>query len=111
MKLIKHVLIRILVVVIPLTALYLFSIWAFEENRHKEHPTDVGLEIAVLLASILFFLFIIFLIDFIIRLVRKEYKIAVTDIPFLLLFLIPCLYISCLFSGEGFYCDFLTHLF
>ncbi|WP_407481714.1 hypothetical protein [Elizabethkingia meningoseptica] len=110
MKILKHFLIRLLITVIPLAGLYIYAGIAFRENKQKEHPTDVGLGIAFLLIFILSTLFICFIIDFIVRLLKKDYKVALTDIPFLLFFLIPVLYLNCLWSGGGAFCGWLTSL-
>lgn len=104
MKITKHILIRILAVVIPLLLLYFYSEMAIEENRKREHRTDVGLGIAILFVFVMIFLIGGFIVDFIVRISKKQYSIAVIDVPFLILFLIQVLYISCQFSGKAFYC-------
>ncbi|REC44498.1 hypothetical protein [Chryseobacterium sp. 5_R23647] len=105
MKITKHIIIRILAVAIPLLLLYFYSEMAFEANRQREHRTDVGLGIAFLLVFVLIILMVGFITDSIIRIYKKEYSIALINVPFLLLFLIPVLYISCQFSSEAFYCQ------
>lgn len=105
MKITKHIIIRILAVAIPLLLLYFYSEMAFEANRQREHRTDVGLGIAFLLVFILIILMVGFITDSIVRIYKKQYSIALINIPFLLLFLIPVLYISCQFSSEAFYCQ------
>lgn len=105
MKITKHIIIRILAVAIPLLLLYFYSEMAFEANRQREHRTDVGLGIAFLLVFVLIILMIGFITDSIIRIYKKQYSIALINVPFLLLFLIPVLYISCQFSSEAFYCQ------
>lgn len=104
MKIAKHIIIRILAVAIPLLLLYFYSEIAIEENRKREHRTDVGLGIAVMFVFVLIILIVGFITDFIVRIFRKQYSIAWIDIPFLILFLIPILYITCQFSSEAFYC-------
>jgi Ca2+/Na+ antiporter len=110
MKIIKHFLIRLLITAVPLLGLYFYAEMAFEANRMKEHPTDVGLGIAFLLIFILFVLCIGFGIDFIRRLRKKDYKIAMIDIPFLLPFIFIVLYFSCLMTSGGCFCDFIINL-
>ncbi|WP_315057028.1 hypothetical protein [Chryseobacterium indoltheticum] len=105
MKITKHIIIRILAVAVPLLLLYFYSEMAFEANRQREHRTDVGLGIAFLLVFVLIILLVGFITDFIVRIYKKQYSIAMINVPFLLLFLIPVLYISCLFSREAFYCQ------
>ncbi|MDN3691787.1 hypothetical protein QWZ06_05735 [Chryseobacterium tructae] len=109
MKILKPFLKRLLVTAIPLICLYIFAEIAFQNNRKKEHPTDVGLGIALLLTFILFSLFIGFMTDFIIRLRKKEYKTALIDLPFLLCFIIPALYLSCLWSGGDGFCNWMLN--
>jgi hypothetical protein len=103
MEIFKSFLKRFLIVAIPLLGLYYFSELAFEANRQKEHPTDVGLGIAIFLFFILFILFLGFVIDTIIRIVKKEHKTILINVIFLLPFLILILYIGTLFSGGPFY--------
>lgn len=105
MKITIHIIIRILAVVIPLLLLYFYSEMAFEANRQREHRTDVGLGIAFLLVFVLIILMVGFITDSIIRIYKKQYSIVLINVPFLLLFLIPVLYISCQFSSEAFYCQ------
>lgn len=107
MKLFKAFLIRLLITAIPLLALYAYAEIAFQANREKEHPTDVGLGIAILLAFIAMALFIGFLADLILRLVRKEYKIALINIPFLIPFIIIITYISCQMTSRECFCGWL----
>lgn len=102
----NHFLIRLLIVVIPLTAIYFFAKLAFEENRRKEHPTDVGLGIAIISFNVFIILFIGFLVEFIKRIKKKQYDIALIDVLFLLLFFVPILYIHCQMGGCcNFFCD------
>ena len=103
MNLLKSFLIRLFVVIVPLLGLYYYSEIAFEANRNREHPTDVGLGMAVFLFFILLFLFVGFTIDIIIRFVKKEYKIVMIDTIFLLPFVFLLLYIATLFSGGPLY--------
>lgn len=102
MQFLKHFLIRLLIVAVPLTALYFYAQMAFKANRQKEHPTDVGLGIALLLCAVLMVLGIALLTDLIVRIAKKQYTVALSNIPFLLLFLIPILYIACNMSS---YCE------
>jgi purine-cytosine permease-like protein len=107
MKLIKPILIRFLIVVLPLLILYFYSQMAFKANREREHPTDAGLGIAFLLVFILIVLAIGFVADFIKCLRRKQYKTAWIDFCFLLLFTIPILYIGCLMTSRDCFCGWL----
>jgi membrane protease YdiL (CAAX protease family) len=104
---IKPFIIRLLFVAVPLLLLYFYAQMAFEANRHKEHPTDAGLGIAILLVFILIVLFIGFLVDFIKNLRRKQYKIAGFDFCLLLLFTIPVIYIGCLMTSRDCFCGWL----
>ncbi|MFC0425901.1 hypothetical protein [Chryseobacterium scophthalmum] len=104
MKITRHIIIRILAVAIPMLLLYFYSEIAIEANRQREHRTDVGLGIAFLFAFVLIILLVGFITDSIVRIFKKQYSVALINVPFLLLFLIPVLYISCQFSGEVFYC-------
>jgi hypothetical protein len=92
-NLLKHFLIRLLIVAIPLTALYFFAQMSFEANKRREHPVDAGLGIAILLFFILCLLFIGLVIDSAYRIRKRQNKIALTNLPFLLLFSIPIVYI------------------
>jgi predicted permease len=107
MKLIKPFLIRLLIVAVPLLGLYCFAQMAFKANRSSEHPTDPGLGIAFLLIFILIILFIGFIIDFIRRLRYKQYQLAAIDSFFLLLFMIPIVYIGCLIASRDCFCKWL----
>lgn len=89
----KHFGIRLLIVAIPLTALYFFAQMSFEANKRREHPVDAGLGIAILFFFISCVLFIGFITDTAYRIKTKQHKIALTNVPFLLLFIIPILYI------------------
>lgn len=107
MKLLKAFLLRLLIVSIPLLALYCYAEIAFEANRKKEHPTDAGLGIVVLLAFILIILFVGFLVDLLVRLSKKEYKIALINVPFLIPFVIFIIYIGCLMASRECFCGWL----
>jgi len=107
MKLIKPILIRLLTVAVPLLILYFYAQMAFKANRQREHPTDAGLGIAVLLVFILVVLAIGFITDFIKCLRRKQCKTAWIDFGFLLLFTIPILYIGCLMASRDCFCGWL----
>lgn len=110
MKILKQFLIRLTIVTIPLIGLYFYAQLTFEANQQKEHRTDVGLGIAILLVLLLLLLFIGFVIDFIVKLQKKEYKIALTDVPFLLAFIFFIFYFGCLLMGD--YCEdcFCNHI-
>ncbi|WP_211196184.1 hypothetical protein [Flavobacterium sp. H122] len=103
MNILKSFLKRLFIVIVPFLGLYYYSEIAFEANRQKEHPTDAGLGIAVFLFFILFFLFLGFIIDTILRIVKKEHKTVLINIIFLLPFLFLILYIATLFSGGSLY--------
>ncbi|KAA0127399.1 hypothetical protein FY557_13570 [Chryseobacterium sp. SN22] len=93
MKFIKNFLIRLLIIGTPLLVLYGYSQAVFEANRKKEHPTDAGLGIAYLLFIILALMITGLITDLIIRIRNKQYAAAASDLPFIILFLIPVLYI------------------
>lgn len=107
MKIFTLFLKRLLITAIPLVGLFIFAEIAFQNNREKEHPTDVGLGIALLLTFILFSLSIGFMTDLVIRLRKKEYKTALTDLPFLVCFIIPAVYLACLWSGGDGFCNWM----
>jgi len=107
MSITRHLLLRLVIVTIPLLVLYFFSELAFKVNRQKVHPTDVGLGIALLLAFVLIILFIGFIADLIIRLRKKQYPIAIMNIPFLLAFSAPILNIVCLMTSRGCFCSWI----
>ncbi len=105
----KSFLKRLLIVSIPLLSLYYFSEMVFKANREREHPTDAGLGIAILLFFILLIFFVGFTVDTIIRFRQKQYQIAMVNAIFLSPFLFFILYIATLFSGGPFY-DFFKKL-
>lgn len=107
MKLLKAFLLRLLIVAIPLLALYFYAEIAFEANREKEHRTDAGLGIVVLLAFILIILFVGFVVDLLVSLNSKEYKIALINVPFLIPFVIFIIYIGCLMASRECFCGWL----
>lgn len=90
MKIIKPILIRLLIVAVPLLALYFDAVI----GRQSEN-SYVGYGSAYLLIIILTALLIGFLIDLIIK--RKQYKIVWIDVCFLLLFLISLIGLFLLF--------------
>ena len=94
---------RLSIVSVPLLGLYYYSEIAFEAHRQKEHPTDVGLGIAIFLFFILFFLFLGFIMDTILRIIKKEHKTVLINVIFLLPFLFLILYIATLFGGGPLY--------
>lgn len=106
-KVIKHFLLNTLIVILPLAGLYVYAEIAFKENKKKEHPTDVGLGIAIFLFFILISLFIFFIVDTIKQYRRKEYKLMAISILFISLFTVPILNIHCLMGGDIFFCDML----
>lgn len=109
----KHFLIRLLIISIPLGILYGYSQMAFEANRQKEHTTDVGLGVAIILFFLLCFMAIGLIADFIIRLRTKQKTIALSNLPFLALFSIPILYIHCQMGDycENCFCSWFINLF
>ncbi|MDR2235894.1 MAG: hypothetical protein LBE92_07200 [Chryseobacterium sp.] len=110
MKIVKPFLIRLLITAIPLIVIWFWADMAFKANRQKEHPTDVGLGMAVVLFFVLAALLFGFITDCIARLIKKDYKTALIDLPFLIFFLLPILYLNCLWSGGGDFCEWLTHI-
>ena len=113
MELLKHFLIRFLIIGLPLIGLYFYSQIAFEANLNKEHPVDAGLGIAILIFTVLFIMFVGLFIDLGVRMIKKQNKIALTNVPFLLLFIIPISYIGCQFTTncEDCFCSWLINLF
>ena len=107
MKLLKAFTVRLLIVVIPLIAYYFYTEIAFKANRESEHPVDAGLGMVILLAFILIIMCIGFIVDLLVRLSRKEYKIALINLPFLIPFVIFIIYIACLMSSRECFCGWL----
>ncbi|MBO0592503.1 hypothetical protein I2486_13940 [Cellulophaga sp. E16_2] len=95
----KKIIVRIVIIALPLVTLYAYFLMESEANSRKEHPTDVGLGIAIMLFFILTVLVIGFSIDLIKRLHKKHYKVAFIDLSFLSLFILPILYINCQMGG------------
>lgn len=112
MEIFKSFLKRLLITGLPLLGLYFFAQISFESNSRREHPTDAGLGIAILLFIILFLMTVGLLKDLVVRIKRKQYKVAATNIPFLLLFLFPILYIKCQMSDycEDCFCSWLIDI-
>lgn len=107
MKILKSVLKRLLISGVPFILLYFYSQFAIAANMQREHRTDVGLGIAFLFFFIMIILFIGFMVDLLQRLRRKEYQIAMTDVPFLLAFLFLILYIGCLMTSRACFCNWM----
>lgn len=107
MKTLKHFLIRLLIILVPLVGSYFYAQIAFEENRQREHRTDAGFGIAFLLIFFLFILFVGFLFDFIIKLRTKQFKIVWIDLSFLLIFTIPIMYLVCLMTSRDCFCSWI----
>ena len=99
MKILQKFLVRILIAGVPLIGLYFYSKIAFEANTKREHPTDVGLGIGFLLFAILVLMSFGFIVDFIIRIKNKQYETSLINIPFLIIFSFPILYIKCQMSS------------
>lgn len=104
-KTIKHIAIQLLIILLPLGGLYLFAQHTFEENSKRQHRTDAGLGIAILLFFILAILFIYFVANTIVKYRKKEYKLLAINCVFLLIFALSILNIHCLIGGELFICD------
>ncbi|WP_268849363.1 hypothetical protein [Flavobacterium aestivum] len=90
-----HFFARFLILSIPLVGLYFFAQMSFKANREREHPVDAGLGIAFLLFFILCAMFIGLTIDSAYRIRKKQFNIALTNLPFFLLFTLPILYLYC----------------
>jgi hypothetical protein len=90
-----HFFVRFLIVSLPLLGLYFIAQMSFKANREREHPVDAGLGIAILLFFMLCFMFVGLIIDSAYRIRKKQFNIALTNLPFLLLFTFPILYIYC----------------
>lgn len=110
MSLKKHLLIRLLATIVPLLLLYGYAQIAFEANRNREHRTDAGLGIAFLLFFILTILFIGFMIDLIVRYRKKEFKVMLLNLPFLIPLLLFVSYIACLITSRCIFCEWLIGL-
>ncbi|WP_075343365.1 hypothetical protein [Tenacibaculum agarivorans] len=104
-KLILYVIRKLLVIVIPLLCLYVYAQLVFAENHKKEHPTDVGLGIAIVLFFILSILVVIFLADVLKHFKQREFVLLAIDVFFLILLCIPVLNIDCLMGGDFFFCE------
>ncbi|WP_158976242.1 hypothetical protein [Cellulophaga sp. L1A9] len=90
---------RFVIIASPLVILYSYFQMESKANSTKEHPTDVGLGIAIMLFFILVVLAIGFSIDLIKRCSKKQYKVAFIDLSFLSLLVLPILYINCQMGG------------
>ena len=110
MNLLKSFLTRLFIVAVPILGLYFYSEIVFEANRQKEHPTDAGMGIAILLILLLSCLFVGFVINTIIKFRKKEYPIVMVNAIFLSPFLFLLLYLQCLFVGGDGFCEFITKL-
>ena len=110
MNLLKSFLTRLFIVAVPILGLYFYSEIVFEANRQKEHPTDAGMGIAILLFLLLLCLFLGFVINTIIKFRKKEYPIVMVNAIFLSPFLFLILYLQCLFVGGDGFCEFITKL-
>lgn len=83
MKTFNRLIKRLLIIVIPLLALYVFTQKTFGSNRQSAHPVDAGMGIAILLMALLVLCFIGFTIDLIKRIVNKDRAGAIIDAVFL----------------------------
>lgn len=107
MKLLKAFLVRLFCATIPLLAIYAYAEMAFRANRKSEHPTDVGLGIAMLLTLVATALFIGFLVDLVKKLRLKDYKTALIDVAFLIPFVLVITYIVCQMTSRECLCGWL----
>jgi len=96
---------RVFIIASPLACLFFYAENAFAENQKKEHPTDVGLGIAILLFFILSILVVIFLADVLKHFKQREFVLLAIDVFFLILLYIPILNIHCLMGGDFFFCE------
>ena len=103
----KAFLLRLLLYVIPIIGLYLFAQLAIEDSRQQEHRTDVGFGIVVVSAMVLAFMSACLVADMLARIVKKEYKIALMDLLFLLPSIIFVIYIGCLMASRECFCGWL----
>ncbi|WP_300673340.1 hypothetical protein [Soonwooa sp.] len=102
--LLKSFLKRLLLIVIPLVALYFYAQMAFKHNMEREHPTDVGLGIAFLATGLLLVLLLIFLFDIFKKLKVKNYNIVKIDAFFLLFLSAPIAYLICQITSRDCFC-------
>ncbi|MFN3020282.1 hypothetical protein ACK1KB_04745 [Chryseobacterium sp. TY3] len=100
----KSFLKRLLLVVIPIIALYLYAQMAFEANSHLEHRTDAGLGIAFMTTGLLLILFQVFLVDIITKIRIKNYNIVKIDAVFLLILSTPIAYLICQITSRNCFC-------
>ena len=107
MKIRKAFLLRLLLYIIPIIGLYIFSQMAIADSRQQEHRTDVGLGIVLVSAFVLAFMSICIVADGIARIVKKEYKVALIDLLFLLPSVIFVIYIGCLMASRECFCGWL----
>ncbi len=100
----KSFLKRLLLIVIPIVALYLYAQMAFEANSHREHRTDAGLGIAFMTTGLLLILFLVFLVDIITKIRIKNYNIVKIDSVFLLILSTPIAYLICQITSRNCFC-------
>lgn len=102
--LLKSFLKRLLLIVIPLFALYFYAQMAFEANNQREHHTDAGLGIAFMATGLLLILLAFFLVDFIKKIRAKNYNIVKIDAFFLLILCMPIAYLICQITSRNCFC-------
>lgn len=102
--LLKSFLKRLLLIVIPIVALYFYAQMAFEANSRREHRTDAGLGIAFLATGLLLVLFLVFLVDIIKKIRIKNYNIVKIDAVFLLILSTPIAYLICQITSRNCFC-------
>lgn len=108
--LLKSFLKRLMLIVIPVTALYFYAQMAFEANSQREHRTDVGLGIAFLATGLLLALLVIFLFDIIKKIRAKNYNLVKVDTIFLLILLCPIAYLICQITSRNCFCTSIINI-
>lgn len=108
--LLKSFLKRLMLIVLPIVALFFYAQIAFEANSQREHRTDAGLGIAFLATGLLFVLLLIFIADFFKKLRLKNYNIVKIDVIFLLILSTPIAYLICQITSRNCFCTSIIEL-
>ena len=87
--LLKSILKRLLLLIIPYCGLYVYTQFAFEKDSQREHYSNAGLGIAVFGMGILTLLILIFLVDLFRKIRSKNRKLIIVDLVFLSVLSIP----------------------
>ena len=92
-------LLRIAIPVVVLAAVYGYAMYSIAATRGQSHHGDVGLGIALMMGFAVLAMLVGYRVDFGVRLIRREWLLAVVDLVVIAALAIPFGWVGCNWFG------------